>query len=91
MAALIVIGFDNQVNARAAYDEAVALQTEFIIDLRGVAIVTVDTDGETHPVVRRSRRKADAARAGRPAADGGGELGRPRSHRGGRPRSHPRR
>ena len=48
MAALIVIGFDNQVNARAAYDETVALQTEFIIDLRGVAIVTVDAEGETH-------------------------------------------
>ena len=48
MSELIVIGFDNPVNARAAYDEAVALQTEFIVDLRGVAIVTVDAEGKTH-------------------------------------------
>ena len=46
MAALIVIGFDNPVQARAAYDEAVALQSDFVVDLRGVAIVTVDAEGE---------------------------------------------
>jgi len=48
MAALIVIGFDNPVEARAAYDEAVALQSDFVVDLRGVAIVTVDAEGQTH-------------------------------------------
>jgi len=44
MSALIVIGL----KARAAYDEAVALQSDFVVDLRGVAIVTVDAEGETH-------------------------------------------
>lgn len=48
MSALIVLGFDNPVKARAAYDEAVALQSDFIVDLRGVAIVTVDAEGKTH-------------------------------------------
>ena len=48
MSTLIVIGFDNPVQARAAYDEAVALQADFVVDLRGVAIVTVDAEGETH-------------------------------------------
>lgn len=47
MAALIVIGFDNPRKARAAYDEAVALQWDFTVDLRGVAMVTVDADGKT--------------------------------------------
>jgi len=47
MAALIVIGFDNPVKARAAYDEVVALQWDFTVDLRGVAMVTVDAEGKT--------------------------------------------
>jgi uncharacterized membrane protein len=48
MSELIVIGFDNPVKATAAYDEVLALQSDFIVDLRGVAVVTVDADGETH-------------------------------------------
>ena len=48
MSELIVIGFDNPVKARAAYDEAIALQSDFIADLRGVAVVTVDAEGKTH-------------------------------------------
>src|SRR6478752_3152278 len=42
MSELIVIGFDNPVKARAAYDGALALQTDFIANLQGVAVVTVD-------------------------------------------------
>ena len=48
MSELIIIGFDNPVKARAAYDEVLALQTDFIADLRGVAVVTVDAEGKTH-------------------------------------------
>ena len=48
MSELIVIGFDNPVKARAAYDEALALETDFIANLRGVAVVTVDAEGKTH-------------------------------------------
>jgi uncharacterized membrane protein len=48
MSELIVIGYDNPVKARAAYNEVLALQSDFIVDLRGVAIVTVDAEGKNH-------------------------------------------
>jgi uncharacterized membrane protein len=48
MSELIVIGYDNPVHARSAYDEVLALQADFIADLRGVAIVTVDAEGKNH-------------------------------------------
>ena len=48
MSELIIIGFDNPVTARAAYDEVLALQSDFIADLKGVAVVTVDAEGKTH-------------------------------------------
>ena len=48
MSGLIVIGYDNPVHARSAYDEVLALQADFIADLRGVAIVTVDAEGKNH-------------------------------------------
>ena len=48
MSELIVIGYDNPVHARSAYDEVLALQTDFIAELRGVAIVTVDAEGKNH-------------------------------------------
>ena len=48
MSELIVIGYDNPVHARSAYDEVLALQSDFIADLRGVAIVTVDAEGKNH-------------------------------------------
>jgi uncharacterized membrane protein len=47
MAELIVIGFDTPAQARAAYDEALAL-SDFIAELQGVAVVTVDAQGKTH-------------------------------------------
>jgi uncharacterized membrane protein len=47
MSELIVIGFDNPGQASAAYDEALALQADFIVGgLRGVAVVTVDAEGK---------------------------------------------
>ena len=48
MSELIVIGYENPVRARSAYDEVLALQSDFIADLRGVAIVIVDTEGKSH-------------------------------------------
>ena len=48
MSELIVIGYDNPVQARSAYDEVMAMQSDFIADLRGVAVVTVDDEGKSH-------------------------------------------
>ncbi len=48
MSELIVIGYDNPRNAREAYERVQRLQKDFIVDLRGLAIVEVDADGKTH-------------------------------------------
>ncbi len=48
MSDLIVIGYDNPQTARQAYEEVQRLQRDFIVDLRGLAIVDVDTEGKTH-------------------------------------------
>lgn len=48
MSDLIVIGYENPQTARQAYDQVLSLQQDFIVDLRGLAIVDVDADGKTH-------------------------------------------
>lgn len=48
MSDLIVIGYDDAATARQAYDEILKLQEDFIVELRGLAIVDVDADGKTH-------------------------------------------
>ena len=48
MSDLIVIGYDSPQNARQAYERVQSLQQDFIVDLRGLAIVEVDADGKTH-------------------------------------------
>lgn len=48
MSDLIVIGYDDEPTARRAYEEVLRLQKDFIVDLRGLAIVHVDMDGKTH-------------------------------------------
>ncbi len=48
MSELIVIGYDDTASARRAYDEVLRLQQDFVVDLRGLAIVNVDADGKTH-------------------------------------------
>jgi uncharacterized membrane protein len=48
MSDLIIIGYDDSTTARTAYEQVLALQQNFIIELRGLAIVTVDADGKTH-------------------------------------------
>ncbi|MEV0129645.1 DUF1269 domain-containing protein [Dactylosporangium sp. NPDC050688] len=48
MSDLIVIGYENPETARQAYEQVQRLQQDFVVDLRGLAIVHVDPDGKTH-------------------------------------------
>jgi uncharacterized membrane protein len=48
MSDLIVIGYESPQTARQAYEQVQRLQRDFIVDLRGLAIVDVDADGKTH-------------------------------------------
>ena len=48
MSDLIVIGYDDPQNARQAYEQVQRLQQDFVVELRGLAIVDVDADGKTH-------------------------------------------
>jgi uncharacterized membrane protein len=48
MSDLIVIGYDNLQTARQAYEQVQRLQQDFVVELRGLAIVDVDADGKTH-------------------------------------------
>jgi uncharacterized membrane protein len=48
MSDLIVIGYENPQTAREAYEQVQRLQRDFIVDLRGLAIVNADADGKTH-------------------------------------------
>ncbi|MCW2546579.1 MAG: rane protein of uknown function [Mycobacterium sp.] len=48
MSELIVIGYDDAHTAEQAYQKVAALQGDFVVELRGLAIVTVDADGKTH-------------------------------------------
>ena len=68
MPELIVIGYDNPVQARSAYGEVLALQSDFIANLRGVAIVTVDAEGKSH-VESPEKIVGGGRRLGRPVGD----------------------
>ena len=48
MSELIVIGYEDQAKAEGAYQQVLELNKDFVVDLRGLAIVTVDADGKTH-------------------------------------------
>jgi uncharacterized membrane protein len=48
MSDLIIIGYDDPQTARKAYEQVLALRENFIVELRGLAIVIVDADGKTH-------------------------------------------
>lgn len=48
MSDLIVIGYEDPQTAQQAYEGVQRLQQDFIVDLRGLAIVNVDADGKTH-------------------------------------------
>jgi len=48
MTELIVITFDNEADAEAAYEKALNLQKDLVVELAGLAIVKVDPSGKTH-------------------------------------------
>ena len=48
MSELIVIGYDNHDQATSAYNEVLAMQGDFVVELQGLAIVNVDSDGKSH-------------------------------------------
>lgn len=48
MSELIVIGYEDPHTARQAYAQVQRLQEDFVVELRGLAIVDVDADGKTH-------------------------------------------
>ncbi|MCM3660746.1 DUF1269 domain-containing protein [Georgenia satyanarayanai] len=48
MSELIILGYDDHVTARRAYDKVLDLERDFIVELAGLALVRVDDDGEKH-------------------------------------------
>lgn len=48
MADLIVIAFDSEAQAEAAYNEIQSLQNDLVVELSGLALVKVDGEGKTH-------------------------------------------
>ncbi len=48
MADLIVIAFDSEGQAEAAYNEIQELQNDLVVELAGLALVKVDSEGKTH-------------------------------------------
>ena len=48
MSDLIILGYDNHDTATRAYEEVLRLQNDHIVDLSGLAVVTVDDKGKSH-------------------------------------------
>lgn len=48
MSELIILGYDNHDSAKQAYERVIALQQDFVVQLNGLALVTVDEDGKNH-------------------------------------------
>jgi uncharacterized membrane protein len=48
MSELIIIGSDSHDEATAAYTEVIGMQGDFVVQLQGLAIVTVDSEGKSH-------------------------------------------
>ncbi|GGT79341.1 MULTISPECIES: DUF1269 domain-containing protein [Streptomyces] len=48
MSELIVIGYDDRPTAHAAFKVVQTLQKDLVVELGGLAVVSVDEDGETH-------------------------------------------
>jgi uncharacterized membrane protein len=48
MSDLIIIGYDDHGTARQAYDQVLALQRDYIVELAGLALVSVDEEGKSH-------------------------------------------
>ncbi|WP_037914983.1 DUF1269 domain-containing protein [Actinacidiphila yeochonensis] len=48
MSELIVIGYDDHKTADDAYTAVQNLQKDYVVNLNGLAVVTVDAEGKTH-------------------------------------------
>ena len=48
MSDLIIIGYDDHDTAKRAYDEVLQLNKDHIVELTGLAVVTVDSEGHSH-------------------------------------------
>ncbi|GIG40217.1 DUF1269 domain-containing protein [Cellulomonas phragmiteti] len=48
MSELIIIGYADHDTARAAYEEVQSAQRDFVVQLTGLALVSVDDDGKQH-------------------------------------------
>ncbi|MFD5558405.1 MULTISPECIES: DUF1269 domain-containing protein [unclassified Streptomyces] len=48
MSELIVIGYEDPTVAHQAYERVQTLQKDFVVDLAGLAVVTVDQEGKNH-------------------------------------------
>jgi uncharacterized membrane protein len=48
MSELIIIGYDDHATARRAYEQVQDLQREYVVNLNGLALVTVDDEGKNH-------------------------------------------
>lgn len=48
MSELIILGYDSDKDATRAYEKVLELQRDFIVDLSGLAKVSVDADGKRH-------------------------------------------
>ncbi len=48
MSELIIIGYDDHDAAKRAYDQVQVLQRDYVVDLSGLALVTVDAEGKNH-------------------------------------------
>ncbi|REK90570.1 DUF1269 domain-containing protein [Streptomyces inhibens] len=65
MSELIVIGYDDPAAARKALKAVQALQNDQVVELTGLAVVSVDEDGETHvDTPAKSEKVAVSATAG---------------------------
>ncbi|MFD3944387.1 DUF1269 domain-containing protein [Streptomyces sp. NPDC058579] len=65
MSELIVIGYDDTSVAKKAFKAVQELQNSHVVDLNGLAVVSVDADGETHvDTPAKSEKVAVSATAG---------------------------
>jgi uncharacterized membrane protein len=48
MSDLIIIGYDDHGTAKQAYDQVLTLQRDYIVELAGLALVSVDEQGKSH-------------------------------------------
>ncbi|MBX9421220.1 MULTISPECIES: DUF1269 domain-containing protein [Streptomyces] len=66
MSELIVLGYDDRAVANRAFAAVQELETGGVVELKGLAVVSVDADGETHvdTPARREGKVALSATAG---------------------------